>query len=308
MPTFRDALDDGFGGGSDFFPVEGGTNPFDGISGTGRPGGLGVIRDLINQGFTIQEIRDLLGQLAQGSGRNTGLSALNPINLSAFTPNSFGGGSREDAEARLFNLAGSIAQLEAGQRNALFSALLPALLPFLQEGGEGFSEEALAGMRSQAIEGTAGQFGNARSALVSELSRRGLRGGSTPISGEALRRTAELGGTEARATSEALRDVLLKNEQQRISNLFNAGNLAGGFPSNPSAAINAASGIPEPRPGLGSTLASSLLGAATSAAGTALGNALSRIPIFRPPSSGGGGSSGGGIFSGGGFRTPSFFP
>lgn len=255
-----------------------------GGGGGGGGGGVGSgvlgIRNLLNQGYTLEEIQNLLAGM---NGSGSGVSALQPINLSAFTPQGFGGGSRESAEARLLQLAGSIAQLEAGQRNALFSALFPALLPFLQNGGEGFSEEALAGMRSQAIEGTAGQFGNARSALATELSRRGLRTGSNPISGEGLRRTAELGATEARSTSDALRDVLLKNESQRLSNLFSAGNLASGNPSNPSAAIQAAGSIPEARPGLGSTVVSSLAGAGASALGTALGNALSRIPIFRPP-------------------------
>ena len=255
--------------------------------GGGGGGSLGggnlimILRNLLGSGLSPEEIEAMIGSSGMGQG-----NSLTPFNLSAFTPVAGGGGSRESQEARMFALASSIAQMEAGQRNALFSAMFPAILPFLQDGGEGFSPEALAAMNSQAIEGTAGQFGNARSALATELARRGLRGGGAPISGEGLRRTAELGGGEARATSEALRDVLLKNDQQRISNLFNSANLASGFQANPSAAINAASGIPEPRPGLGSTLASSLLGSAASAAGRALGTALSRIPIFRPPTGG----------------------
>lgn len=256
--------------------------------GGGGGGSLGggnlimILRNLLGSGLSPEEIEAMIGSSGMGQG-----NSLTPFNLSAFTPVAGGGGSRESQEARMFALASSIAQMEAGQRNALFSAMFPAILPFLQDGGEGFSPEALAAMNSQAIEGTAGQFGNARSALATELSRRGLRTGSNPISGEALRRTAELGGGEARATSEALRDVLIRNDQQRIGNLFNAANLAGGFPSNPSAAINAAGAFPESRPGLGSTLASSLAGSAASAAGQALGNALSRLPVFRPPPTGG---------------------
>lgn len=282
MPRFMDDERDfpgGGGGGVDF---------------ENRP--LNILRQLLLQGFTLSDIQGLLR--GEGNTRRTGVSELRPINLSSFTPTSFGGGDRDAAEARLFNLAASIAQMEAGQRNALFSAMFPGILPFLQDGGEGFSPEALAAMRSQAIEGTAGQFGNARSALATELARRGLRGSGTPISGEALRRTAELGATEARATSEALRDVLLRNESQRLSNLFNAANLASGFPSNPASAINAAGSLPEQRPGLGATLAQSLLGAGLNAGFTALGNTLSR----RFPNVFGGGNTGGNIF-----RTPPIF-
>lgn len=166
----------------------------------------------------------------------------------------------------------------------LYGITKEQLQKILAEGG--FSPEALAAMRSEAIEGTATQFSGAREAIATELARRGLRTGMAPISGEALRRTAELGGAQAIATSSALRDIAVQNERQRLQNVFNALNIASGFPANPNAPIGAASGAAnsiaalEMAQGQGfwGSLGSSLAGTLAGTAGGALGKVLKRIP------------------------------
>lgn len=274
--------------------------------GGGGTGPLGIIRDLIGQGYTFTEIRDLLAGLNTSDAGGSGVGAITPFNPTPFLPGLIGG-NRESIENMLLQIAAGTARMDAAQRNALFSALLPALLPFLQEGGEGFSPDALAAMRAEAIDTTAGQIGGARRSLNTELARRGLRTGSNPLSGEGARRIAELDTAGGIETARALREVTTKNEQQRLQNMFNAFNIASGFPSNPSAAINAATNIPEQRPGLGQTLLNSLLGTTASAAGQAIGQALGGI-FNRSGRS----TSSGGISIGGGntgvFGTPPFFP
>lgn len=234
----------------------------------------------------------------------TGVSALTPFNPNSFFPPIplFGGNlSSEQAEAILRTIAASSAYMDAAQRNALFSALLPALLPYLQNGGEGFRPDALAAMRAEAIETTSGATRGARGNLMTELSRRGLRTGRTPVAGEGLRRIAEIDTAGGIETGRALREVTTKNEMQRLQNMFNSFNVAGGYPTNVAGNVNAGASVPEQRPGLGSSLASALLGAGVNAGLTGIGNVLGR----QFPNVFGGGGSGGSIF---GPITPPTFP
>ena len=223
------------------------------------------------------------------TGPLTGPAGIVPFNPAGFFPTLpiIGGIGSEQAEAILRMIAASSAFMDSAQRNALFSALLPALLPYLQGGGEGFRPDALAAMRAEAIESTSRATRGAKSSLMTELSRRGLRTGSAPIAGEGLRRIAEIDTAGGIETARALRGVTTQNEQQRLQNLFNSFNIASGHPTNVAGNVNAGSQVPEERPGLGSTLVSSLAGGAASAAGQALGNSLgnllSQIPIFRTP-------------------------
>jgi len=191
------------------------------------------------------------------------------------------GGNRTDLENALLRIAAATAQMDAGQRNAIFSMLFPALIPLIQGGGEGFRPDELATMRGNAIDTTATQFGGAQSALKDILRRRGLFTGTSPIAGEGVRDIALLGSEQARATSGALRGVDLANAQQRISNLFNAMNIAGGHAANPASAIGAGASVAgalQNEPGsLWRSILASITGSAASSAGTALGTALGNI-------------------------------
>jgi hypothetical protein len=266
-------------------------------------GGGGFLDGVINYADLLNDLIENGRPLNPNPPRNENGGPLNPnpprtappvipFNIAQWLPNvSFAfRGDRSSLENALLALAASTAGMEAAQRNALFSAIFPALLPFLTEGGEGFSPVGLAALRAQAVEGVNQQFAGAEESLKTELARRGLRTNMTPISGESVRRIAELAGARARAGAGALRGVNIANEQQRLQNLFNALNIAAGHPANPAAAINAFSSLAntqQQEPGsLGGAILASLLGAAASAAGQTLGNQLGRL-------FGGGGSSGG---------------
>lgn len=248
----------------DDLPLGDPRNPF------GRPGGVGT--------GGIGGVIGGLGGDGTSDGGGTGFTNLQDI-FNLILPNfPYLSGNKDALEKALLALSYQSGAQGVAQQKALFDAMFPALRNILTGEEGGFSKEALAAMRGQAIEGTARQFGEAQSGLKRALSRRGLYGGSTPVSGLAGRQFSELAQAGAGATSEALRNVTQANEQQRLQNLFNAFNIAAGFPSNPASSIAAGGQIAANQPGsFGKSILSSLAGAGIDALGGVLGDLLKKI-------------------------------
>lgn len=269
-------------------PPDQNLNPSNPFAGSGLGGGGGFEIDPEggdNPPRTIDDPR--LGDPFSGSGGGGGTTAgTTPFNPSSLNFPLFPllGGNQDRLQEALLALAFQSGSFDLGTKSALFSSMFPQLQEMLK-GTEGFSPEALAAMRGQAIEGTGQQFNATEEALRRSLSSRGLRTGNAPVSGLAGREFSDLGAARAATTSGALRDVTTKNESQRLQNLFNAFNIASGFPSNPAASIGAGASIPQQQGGFWSRLGGSIAGTGLSALGKALGEAI----IKRIPGLGGGG-------------------
>lgn len=125
------------------------------------------------------------------------------------------------AETQLAAMNKYIAELLSLQKQAILP-ILPELQAFIKGGGRGFSPEALAAMRGQALEGTTARFGELEGRLKTMLARRGAAGGDVPVSGDFMRTVAGLESAKEMGVSDALREVTLKDELLRLQNLFAA--------------------------------------------------------------------------------------
>lgn len=83
---------------------------------------------------------------------------------------------------------------------------------------EGLSPQAMAALRAQAIEGTAGAYDDALSRAVVNLSRRGMLTGATAAGGDAARLFGGVYAQKAQAKADALRKTTLADEQARREN------------------------------------------------------------------------------------------
>lgn len=160
---------------------------------------------------------------------------------------------------------------ELAFRAKFLNPVLAGLSPFLEEGGQGFTEEELAGMRTQAIEGTSQRFGDLESRLKTSLARRGVFGDGGPAGGDFARTLLQLRAAELSERQGGLRDVSLKNALLRRQNRFNAASVLSGGAAvfNPSTFVSGAGNALNARTqlafGPGAGLAGSLIGAGVGA-------------------------------------------
>ena len=93
----------------------------------------------------------------------------------------------------------------------------------------GFNTDALAAMRTQAMQDTANQFGSGLAQLKASLASRGLVGGATPTSGLAANNFGQYLAQGAQAQSGNLANINIQDALQAQQNRWNAGSLLGNY-------------------------------------------------------------------------------
>lgn len=103
----------------------------------------------------------------------------------------------------------------------------------------GFGQDALAAMRTQAINNTASQFNPMIQQLKASLGSRGLTGGASPTSGIAGRDYGQLYAQEAGTQAQNLAGINIQNALQAQQNRWNAAGTLGNYAGilNPSAFV-----------------------------------------------------------------------
>ena len=126
------------------------------------------------------------------------------------------------------DLMTQLAQGNLAQQKGLVGMVTPYLQQILSS-GQGFPPEMLAGMRTQALQGTGQAYQNAIGAVKQQLANRGLGGGATPVGGLYGQGFGQLLGQQAQTQSGLLSNIDIQNAQQRLSNIFNSAGALGGL-------------------------------------------------------------------------------
>lgn len=130
-------------------------------------------------------------------------------------------------------------------------------------GNQGFNPQALAAMRSQFLNNNSSTFNQAGQQVRSALAARGEGLGSNPVGGSYAGNLGNLLSAQASSQSQGLLGLNIQNQQQALSNMFNAGNILSGN----AATLTGTQGVS----GAG---ASSALNAYVNAANQGFGNAF----------------------------------
>lgn len=107
-------------------------------------------------------------------------------------------------------------QTQYGAQSSVLNYLTGILKPMLEAGGQGFSPQTLAAMRTGAADTTAQQYQNAAKALQT---RQAVNGGAGLPSGVNAQQQEELAQAAAGQNATAQENISMANEQQRERNL-----------------------------------------------------------------------------------------
>lgn len=192
---------------------------------------------------------------------------------------------------------------QTAKQDAIRQQIMGGVGKYLTGSGEGFDPAQLAAMTSAFLNNTAGQYGGARSNVISALASRGIGTGSAPGGGDIARDFSGLEGAAADTRSQGILGINIQNLQQALANRFNAANVASGqtaqigsnigtFNAGANNALNqymqaANSGFGASfMRGLGGGLGGAVAGIATGGIGASLGGLskfLSKAPSSSPP-------------------------
>src|SRR5512146_222669 len=152
------------------------------------------------------------------------------------------------AECKRNDVKGQATQQMQAYQNAALQNLglqrgmlspLTGTLQGLVTNPQGFGQDALAAMRTQAINNTAAQFNPMIQQLKTSLASRGLVGGASPTSGIAGRDFGQLYAQEAGTQAQNLSNINIQNALQAQQNRWNAAGSLGNYASvlNPNAFV-----------------------------------------------------------------------
>lgn len=171
-------------------------------------------------------------------------------------------------------------QNQQEQLNFLKGVMQPVITQ--AQAGHGFSDQALAALRTTATDTLSGQFDNAKAALAQTLK---TSGDANVPSGVTAGMDLALINSEAQARASAQNQITLADQQQAQSNLFNAANVLNGVAAqnNPSVLMEgfnqgagAVAGLGQSQSALQNAItnASGFFGKLASSFASALGNTL----------------------------------
>lgn len=181
----------------------------------------------------------------------------------------------EQSQANFDNTLQGIFEAQYGKQSAITNYLTQQMEPLINEGGQGYSPQDLAAMRTSATDTLSNQFqGAERAANATEA--RGLPSGvNAQISGT-------LSGEEAQQQSAAQLGITEQNEQLKQQNYWNSINVLNGqaatlnplgYSSSATSAGNSVAGLSNAVTAANGPTLGAILGSIAGGAGTALAGA-----------------------------------
>lgn len=137
----------------------------------------------------------------------------------------------QDAAATQQKRDNALQDQQLARQNAVQDQIKAATNPYVSNGGEGFTPEEIAAMRSTMMNGVAANYQTAGKSVRSALLARGAGGGDQPVGGDYTKGITGLESGLANESAEGQLGITRANAQQRLSNMFNSFNSLNGVAS-----------------------------------------------------------------------------